>query len=143
MPVASLREHTNAVLATLQATNVLVGDAVKPSGAGWTNNNPAGVFTPYMVLHRLLGTFDGPIAAPDVDAELEYQVTCVGATRDQAEWVADKAITALVGQTVAAASRSLLQRIYLTDAGMSRRDDTVQPPVFYATPRFLIYTTPS
>lgn len=147
MSVASLRTHTNAMLAKLIATMsaTTVGDAKKPSGGGWPPGTVPGqsIFVPYAILYPLTPEFDGTLAATQDDAEITYQVTCVGSTREQAEWVADKAIVAFVGQTVTITGRSLVRAMQLSDGGGGiRRDDTVQPPLFIATPRFSLWTTP-
>lgn len=142
MAVASLRTHTDAILAKLVATTVLVGDGIKPQAGGWVDEPGESLFRPYMILYPLTATFDGTMYNPSDDADLEYQVTCVAETREQAEWVADQAIAALVEQTVTITGRSTLQRIQLIDAGGARRDDSVSPSVFIATPRFSLYTTP-
>lgn len=143
MALASLRTHTDAILAKLVSTTILVGDGIKPANAGWLGKPGEQLFTPYMILYPAFGTFDGTIGAPSDDADLEYQITCVGETRVQAEWVADAAIAALVEQTVTVTGRSSNQRITLVDAGAARRDDAVLPSVFFATPRIAIYTTPT
>lgn len=143
MAVASLRAHTDAIKAKLAATTIPVGDAIKPDAAGWAGMPGESLFVPYMVLYPAFGMFDGTMAAPSDDADLEYQITCVGETREQAQWVADEAIAALVEQTVTISGRGSLQRIQLVDAGNVRRDDDVLPPVFFATPRVSLYTTPA
>lgn len=142
MAVASLRTHTDAVLAKLVATTVLVGDGFKPQAGGFFDKAGESLFRPYMILYPLSGQFDGTIAAGSDDAEIDYQVTCVGETRVQAEWCADQAIAALVEQSVVIVGRSIM-RIELVDTGTARRDDSVLPSVFFATPRFSLYTTPS
>ncbi|MFF0741521.1 hypothetical protein ACFYVL_14090 [Streptomyces sp. NPDC004111] len=46
---------------------------------------------PYTVLYPLGALVSGaPLADRGEDADLRYQVTCVGARTDQAEWMADK-----------------------------------------------------
>lgn len=143
MAVASLRTHTDAILTKLVATTIAVGDGIKPANAGWLGMPGEDLFEPYMVLYPLTPEFDGSLADDD-DADIEYQVTCVGETREQAEWVADAAIAALVRQTVTIAGRAMRAPIRLVagSAG-ARRDDDVLPSVFYATPRFSLYTTPA
>lgn len=146
MTLAATRTHTDAVLAALEATTVLVGDAdPKPPGYGWQGTPGQSVFVPYMVLYPIPGgTFDGSIGDPNDDAQLLYQVTCVGSTRTQCEWVLDKALGALVGQSPVIAGRSLMRSIESDMAGGGvRRDDTVQPAVFISTPRFRLWTTPA
>lgn len=134
MSVPVLRKHTDALIATLEAAisggNFTVGDAE-------AENAP-----PTMVVYDIPGGRSyGTVAAPNEDADLVYQVTCVGETREQAEWLADKAIsTLLAGFTVT--DRSIAQVDIDSFPGV-RRDDTVSPNIFIATPRFRVTTTPS
>jgi hypothetical protein len=144
--IASLRQHSDAVLAALVSTGVPVGDADPDIGeVGWQATPGQSEFLAYMVLYPLAGgTFDGPTAEPDDDAELYFQVTCVGANRAQCEWVLDQALGVLVGdQDVTVPDRSTLRIEADMAGGGVRRDDTVQPPVFISTPRFRLWTTPA
>jgi hypothetical protein len=145
--LASLRAHTAAVLATLEAaaaaTIAEVGDAQQPAGASWQGQPGHSQFVPYMVVYPLGGPFDGTLGDPDDDADLQWQVTCVGETREQTEWLADLCIGALVGKPLTVAGRAV-QRVQLDDAAAGvRADDTVQPTVFIATPRFRALSTPA
>jgi len=128
--LAVLRTHTDAVITRLQALGVTVGDAQAPTG------NP-----PYVVVYPVTGgdTY-GPLGAQNDDAELIYQVTCVGTSRQQAQWLADKAMGLLSGITVT--GRSLPLVTVETVPGVMR-DDDVQPPIFWAAPRFRLFSTPS
>lgn len=126
----SQRAHTDAVIATLETFDLPVGDAEKP----------AGDHDRYCVVYPVPGgDLGGTLEEPDDDAELVYQVTCVGTTREQAEWVADKAIGLLDGVTVA---DRYTARVYLDSFSGIRRDDSITPPKFIATPRFRLMTTP-
>lgn len=130
MSVASARLHTDAVIAALEAVGLTVGDATA-----------AGLTPPYAVVYKIEGgEFAGSLQDPFEDADLVYQVTSVGRTREQAEWVADKAMVLLDGVTVNGRSIALVS----PDGGPGvRRDDDVSPPLFYATPRFRLKSTPS
>lgn len=147
--LASLGAHTDAVIARLEAavaaSIILVGDAKVPDGSGWPEPDTPGLdgFVPYMVVYPLPASIDGHLAAADDQASLTWQITCVGATRSQAEVVADYALAALVGQTLAVTGRDI-PRVVLDDAaGGVRPDETVQPTVFIATPRFRAWSTPA
>lgn len=129
-PVASLRVHTDAIIAALETAGLTVGDA-----------DAAGLSAPYVVVYSIPGgRVSGTLANPHEDAEIVYQVTCVGSTREQAEWLADKSMTLLDGLSVAGRS------IAFVDADGfpgTRRDTDVTPPVFVSTPRFTVTTTPA
>lgn len=123
------RIHTDAIIAALQAAGLIVGDAKNP-----------GVPPPYAVVYPIPGgSRSGSLDDPHEDAELVFQVTCIGSSREQAEWVVDKAEGILSGVTVTG------RRIFLSvdsNPGVFR-DDDVSPPLFQATPRFRLMTTPS
>lgn len=151
--LASLRTHTDAIVAKLTAdADMTIFDAGPPpldsdgGGAdwGWQSTPGHSKFKPYAIVYPLAGgEFDGPLGCPDNDASLTWQVTCVGSTRKQCEWGADKVLAALIGARLAVAGR-YLPRLYADMAqGGARRDDTVQPPVYIATPRFRAYSTPA
>lgn len=149
--LASFRAHTSAIVDVLDA-ELKTFDAgapdlnETPGGAGWGWQGTAGAskFKPYWIVYPLSGgVFDGPLGCPSDDASLTWQVTCVGATREQCEWAVDKANELLVEQTLIVAGRHI-SRVWADMAGGgARRDDTVQPPVFIATPRYRVESTPS
>jgi hypothetical protein len=128
MATPTLRLHTNAVIAALEADGLTVGDATGE-----------GLSAPYVVVYRISGTRDGEADAPDDRAELVFQLTCVGTGRQQAEWVQDKAEAAL--RSIAVAGRSV--RLYVDSDGPVSRDDDAPIPLFYSTPRYRLWTTPS
>lgn len=131
MSLPIVRAHTDAVIAALEALGLAVGDAVAP------DQDP-----PYVVVYPIPGgSTTGTLATPDDDAILVYQVTCVGKTREQAEWLADKALILLEGN-VAVTGRRVL-RVSLDMHGGTQRDDQLTPPVFWSTPRFRIISTPA
>jgi hypothetical protein len=136
--------HTAAVLAALTDTGVPVGDAQAPTGAGWQGAPGGSQFVPYMVVYPLEGGITrGPVSDPGADIEWPWQVTCVGASRQQAERVCDVAIAALTTVTLTVAGRRQMQPVNLDMRGGVRRDDQITPPLFYATPRFRLWTSPS
>lgn len=129
MIFASQREHTDGVIAALEAANLTVGDGEAPSGS-----------PPYAVVYPIPGgRAFGSLSEPHEDAELVYQVTCVGLTREQAEWVADKSMALLDGVTV---EDRVIAFVELDSMGGARRDTTVTPAVWQATPRFRLKSTP-
>lgn len=130
MSVASLREHTDAVIAALEAADLSVGDAEAPDAQ-----------PPYVVVYAIPGgRAFGSLAEPHEDAELVYQITCVGKTREQAEWLADKAMVLLDGLTVDGRSIAFVTLDSLP--GVQRQTEPT-PAVFLSTPRFRVYSTPT
>jgi hypothetical protein len=131
---ADARVVTDAVKALLVAGGLTVGDGVAPSG------NP-----PYAVVYPVFHTVTGPVGEPSADANRVFQVTSVGTTREQAQWVSDKAATALLGadhNAVTVTGRALMQAIELySSAGVTRDDDTAGAPLFYAIDRYAVTTT--
>lgn len=130
MITASQRKHTDGVIAALEAAGLTVGDGEAPSGS-----------PPYVNVHAIPGgRAFGSLEEPHEDAELVYQVTCVGTTREQAEWLADKSMVLLDGVTVDGRSIAFVE---LDSLPGSRRDTSVTPEVWQATPRFRLKSTPS
>lgn len=131
MSLPALREHTAAVIARLQGLGLAVGDGEAPAG------NPE----KYAVVYPIVGgSSSGVLAALHDDAVLIYQVTCVGTTRLQAQWVEDKAMGLLAGFTVSGRS---IPYVDVENYGGLFRDDTTSPPRYYTTPRFRFTSTPA
>jgi len=135
---------TTAVVATLEAASEagawLVGDGQKPHGAGWQGERGASVFRPYAIVWPIPGgTLDGSLGAPDTDAETLYQVTSVGATRQQAEVVGDRVREALVAAELDIDGRGLI-RVRCEELGGATVDRSVEPPVFMVPDRFAVVT---
>lgn len=146
--LASFRTHTDAIVAKLQAAGLPVGDADRPSAThGLQPPTATGErkFIAYVVVYPLIGgTFDGTLAEPNDDASLIYQLTCVGASRSQAEYVADAALAALIGQPLTVAGRSVSRVWADLAAGGARRDDTAAgEPLFISTPRIRVESFPA
>jgi uncharacterized protein DUF3168 len=124
-----VREHTDAVIAALDAAGLEVGDAVAP------NANP-----PYVVVYRVFDRRDGTLTRPDDDATITYQVTCVGTSRKQAEWLADEVGQALEAGLIVS-GRKIPRIAPEAGSGTVMRDDDVTPPLFYVTPRYRVMST--
>ncbi len=130
MGLPLVRTHTDAVIAALEGLGLEVGDAVAPE-----------VDPPYVTVYQIPGgRTTGTLAAPDDDAFIVYQVSCVGVSREQAEWLADKALELL--QTELDVEDRRVPRVFLDMHGGVRRDDSATPPVFVSSPRFRIMSTP-
>jgi hypothetical protein len=128
MPVPVAWRHTAGVIAALEAEGLTVGDATAED-----------LEAPYVVVYRLNGTRDGEADAPDDRGEFIYQLTCVGRLASEAERLAELSESALRAMTVA--GRAV--KVWVEADGAVSRDDDVVPAVFYATPRFRIWTTPA
>lgn len=134
--LADPRTHNDAFLAALQGAGLVIGDAREPSASfGWQGVPGQSDFVPYVIVYPLTQNFDGSLGCPDVDSTLAWQATCVGSTREQCDWVKAKVDAAVIGKQLAVAGR-FVPRIYADGGAGTRRDDTVQPPVFIATPRY-------
>jgi hypothetical protein len=144
--IAKFRTHTDAVVAKLVAAGRVVGDADEPSAAhGWQGAVGQSAFISYTIVYPLIGgVFDGSLGEPDDDASLIWQLTCVGASRQQAEFEADASLAALVGQSLTVADRSISRVWADLAAGGARRDDTgAGQPLFLSTPRIRVESYPA
>lgn len=139
MSLPLVREHTDGLIAALEALSLEVGDGQAPEGHG---RQPDGTFLPYVTAYSIPGgDRSGTLDAPDEDATLIFQLTCVGESRKQAEWIADIALGLLGTYTFEVEGRKI-PRVYLVTNPRVRRDDSITPPVFIATPRIGIMSTP-
>lgn len=130
------RVHTDAVIAALESAGLDVGDAVAPADGPALLKGGTG----YVVVYPVAGGASyGTLADHAEDAEIIMQVTCVGATREQAAWLADACNVLLDGLEVEDRSVPL---VTLEVTPGVNRDDNQTPPVFYATPRYRIFSTP-
>lgn len=138
----SLGPVTSALVRGL-STQVLAGDGIRPAGGGWQGAVGESPFVGYCIVYPLPATFSGPASDDHADESGTWQITSVGANREQAQdiadltraWMLDHADDLdLVGRVVAAVAHD--------GGGAVRRDETT-PPVFYGTDRYLVITTPT
>lgn len=127
--------ETDAVLDLIGAA-VLVGDAERP--AAWEGSESG-----YAVLYPLTTTSDGPASDAHADVESRYQVTSVGTTRAQAQWVADRVRVAMLGGVLGVPGRSLSSPVEWAPSRGVDRDDDTNPPLFYAVDSYTVRTTPA
>lgn len=107
---------------------------------------PADTTLPYAVVYPLDDTADldaaGSLADPHITTVYEFQVTSVGGTAEQAEWMQHKARTALVGwqpDTITGGpSFGLVEK---SGGQGTRRDDGTQPAKFFAVDRFTLFAS--
>lgn len=119
--------HALAVIAALEADGLTVGDHIAPG-----DSDP-----PYHVLYMLPGgELDGPMTAPEADADFRFQITTVGRLPDEARWHADRAAAALESEPVTVAGRFVCRIRPIEASNGVRRDDDVTPPLFYVVARY-------
>jgi hypothetical protein len=119
-PTRTLYDEITTRIAT--QTSRPIGDAVRPPGA-----NP-----PYSVLYpREDVVSEGSLGDPNEVRVMQFQVTCVGKTMDEAQELAFDVQAALFGWAPAAGDPILLE----FGSGVLRDDDG-DTPVFYTTDRF-------
>jgi hypothetical protein len=141
LPAAPARPHTDAVVAALQARDVLVGRGEEPPGAGWQGEPGASDFVGYAVLYPTPGLPDGDLADPNEYLDYSCQATCVAATQEGAEAVAD-IVKTLVGQRLPVTGR----QSYYVELKLDRpasKDDTTRPVVHYAIVQIAFRTGPA
>ncbi len=140
--LARSHAHTLAFLALMPAG--LVGDGIKPTGKGWSATPGQDDFYGYAICYPVSTSRDGTIAEGQDDAEFTWQVTCVGSTRGQAEAVVDLVCVACVGRQLTVTGRVTTHVEQQDGSGSVTRDETnQQPPLWLATPRFTVTSTPA
>lgn len=142
MSVHQSRPLTAAVVALLEAADLIVAAGHQPAAGGWQATPANSTFKPYVVVWPLSGDLDGSIAVGHEDAQVIYQLSCVGASIEQAEWTADTARTALLTGPLALTGRSA-PLVTIEELGGAMRDDKTQPPVWWIADRYSILTTPT
>jgi hypothetical protein len=142
IPVAPARPHSDAVVAAVAATGLLVGRGKQPPGSGWQGAPGASQFKGYAVLYPSTGVPDGNTAEPNEYLDYTFQMTCVAYTEEGAEIVADLVKGALVGVRLTVVGRSAYPVRVLADP-LIRRDDAVSPALHYATPQFRFRSQPA
>jgi hypothetical protein len=133
-----------------KATSLQMTDAVADliSGAGVScsvGEAPANLSAPHCVVWPGAG-FEMPtnLALPIGDLRLSFQLTAIGTTAEQAQWVSDTARVAINKVTPAPIADYTFWPIYAEPASQPvRRDDQVEPPLFVSTSRWVIRSQPS
>lgn len=141
LPAAPTRPHTDAVVAALEAAGLAVGRGVEPPGAGWQGEPGDSDFVPYAVLYPTPGMPDGDLADPNEYIDYSCQATCVAATQEGAEAVAD-IVKTLVGQRLTVVGRQSYP-VYLILDRPAYRDDTTRPVVHLAIVQLRFRTGPA
>ncbi|MGH3375985.1 MAG: hypothetical protein ACRDP6_14700 [Actinoallomurus sp.] len=141
LPAAPGRPHTDAVFAALETIGLLVGRGEEPAGAGWQGEPGASDFVPYAVLYPTPGVPDGDLADPNEYIDYSCQATCVAASQEGAEAVAD-IVKTLVGTRPTVVGRQSYP-VYLILDRPASRDDSVAPVVHYAIVQLRFRTGPA
>lgn len=131
LTVPSGRVQTAAVIATLQAAGLTVGDG---SGAGLSGK--------YAVVYADLGVPDGPMGDRFADLDQTVFVHSCGSSAEQAQWVGDKTRAALLAGALSIDGRAVLYVDHVTSQPV-QRDDDISPSVFYAVDQYTVATTPA
>lgn len=138
----SQRDHTDAVIATLRAAGLSVGDGIRneqPDGSGEPLDPPCAVVHPIPGGTRT-GTLDDHVR----HADLVYQISCVGLTRAQAEWVRDRVEEAMLGGVSVPGRLIDVIRIDFGSDDARRDDDVGAPELFFTSmPRYRLSSTPA
>lgn len=112
-----------AITVQLETTGKAVGQAVSPGGA-----------PPYLVLYPQSDTgFAGSLSDPHEQVTQTFQVTCVGDSLEEAQWMQHEARGVLVGWTPALSGATPVELEF--GSGTFRDPDG---PVFYSTDRYRI-----
>lgn len=104
---------------------------------------PAGASPPYWALYPDPGTPEGTLGDRHRDLLMEFQVTVVGSGAEQVLDVAGRVRTVLLTQLPTVAGR-VVQPLWETPTGERvRRDNDVNPPVWYLPLIFQMRTEPA
>jgi hypothetical protein len=133
-----LLPHDLAVIAALETIGKPVGFAEAPPGALEGVRTRTG--PDYYCVYPLNTARDGSLGDPFTQADLIYQVTCVGRLAAGVRWLVDQLEPAL--HTVTVAGRQIIGVRPSDDAGV-RTDFDTTPPVFTATPRYTLVSVPT
>jgi hypothetical protein len=139
--VPALGAHTAAVLACLTAALGALSPAV-PVQVGRKKDDQIDVHSKHAVIWPLSPDFDGPVGDYAADLTYAFQVTSVGETVDQAEWVADRVRAALIAGPITIAGRAV-EPVRPTGGPPVQRDDDISPPMYYRAETYELCTSPA
>lgn len=140
----SIRLTGNAVVAALRNANLNVGDGEKPRDVGWTGVPGQSDFHAYIIVYPTGGGgVDGSIGRPHDDVTLVYQLTCVGSTREQTDWMRDKARGVMLNRANLQVAGQSIVSVEIDVPIATSRDDDEQPPLWFSADRFRVRTSPT
>ncbi len=130
--MTSVRLHADAVASLLTTAGLTVSIGEAP-------DDLAGAF---VVLYPTPGLEVGDaIKSPLGDLQMDFQLTCVGSSAEQALWCADKARTA-INRAIPTVSGRVCWPIWADEQPQPvLRDDAVNPPKFVAISRWSLRST--
>ena len=129
--VATITEALVDTLVSGLEPGILIGDGEAPE------QDPAGTFTRYLVVFAIPAVdVAGDLADPSRDPVASYQLTCVGLSQLEAQYVADQARARLESNPPTVSGVNLSCRFGFGDS--MQRDDDFTPPVFYVTTDVLV-----
>ncbi len=130
--MTSVRLHADAIagLLTTAGLAVTIGEATDDAA------------TPFVVLYPTPGLeLAENLGKPIGDIQVDFQLTCVGESSEQALWCADKARTA-INRVIPTVSGRVCWPIWADEQPQPvRRDDAVDPPKFVAISRWSLRST--
>lgn len=98
----------------------------------------------YVIVYHLDGgRRAGSLQEPTEDAALAYQASCVGGSRMQAQWLADKVRNLVPELTITLVDWVVCDKIAdVTPSGVQVEGKTKQDRLFTVPQRFTLYVTP-
>lgn len=145
----SRRRITNAVLLELSnELTVPVGDADKPAAGGYQGEWGQSEFVPYVVLTPSGGSQGtGPQSDSQSDIVFGYEITGIGISRDQCEWMLDEARIAIFGLRRADidmgdSTTRRVRNVIVSSYGGLDRTEGPEPHWWIATDQVQLDTTP-
>lgn len=129
--MTTLRAHTAAVVAALEGAGLVVGLGARPDTTS----------SKWAVVHTMGRTEPTSVADSHGDFLYTCQVVAVGQGPEQAEWVADRARTALTAP-LSVTGRTWLGVAHEGGPPLSR-DDDVHPPLFWLSETYRFRTGPA
>lgn len=136
----SQRDHTQAVIAALEGVGLTVGRGVRNSEP---NSQGATLTPPCVIVHPMPGGDRfGTLDDWTKHAELDYQVTCVGRTQAEAEFLRDETEVLLDGLTVTGRHIDVVKREGGSDAAMYEEVPQGEA-LFMCAPRYRLSSSPA
>lgn len=146
----SRRNVTQALLSAISTqTSCPVGDSTAPDPPfGW-DGQPGAVgskFTPYSVLTPMSSSrASGPMSDTHADWQLNYSLSSIGTTREQCEWICDKARSSFItlkNTTVDGVDGTYkIQQIRTESIGGIVKSESVEPHMFGQTDVFSVWVS--
>jgi len=138
----TVRSHGNAVIAALKADTLVVGDSIQPENSGWTAKPGSSDFIPYIIVYSTGGGGLYGSISSDEESVFVYQLTCVGSTREQSDFMRDKAREVMLKRSSFDITGRKVLYVVIDVPIATSRDDDVMPPVFFSADRFRMRTVP-